>query len=94
MGRRDYIRLSGPYVKGHATIDVEEGLYNETTENAGFGTLRVLYVRTYGTRVEFRGCWKSSPSKAAASEKVRRTLRYVESLSDARMLLESFCNIL
>src|SRR5438874_13521275 len=34
------------------------------------------------------------PSKAAASEEVRRTLRYVEPLSDARTLLADFFSIL
>jgi len=33
-------------------------------------------------------------SKAAASEEARRTLRYVEPLSDARTLLADFSNIL
>jgi hypothetical protein len=33
-------------------------------------------------------------SKAAASEEARRTLRYVEPLSDARTLLADFFNIL
>jgi CYTH domain-containing protein len=36
--------------------------------------------------------WLSS--KAAASEEARRTLRYVEPLSDARTLLEDFFSIL
>src|SRR5437879_11493849 len=35
-----------------------------------------------------------SPSKAAASEEVRRTLRYVEPLSDARTMLADFFSIL
>ena len=37
------------------------------------------------------GCSKRPPSsKAAASEEARRTLRYVESLSDARTMLATF----
>jgi hypothetical protein len=39
--------------------------------------------------------WSKRPSsKAAASEEARRTLRYVEPLSDARTKLEDFFNIL
>ena len=37
---------------------------------------------------------KKAVSKAAASEEARRTLRYVESLSDARTLLADFFNSL
>jgi len=40
------------------------------------------------------GCSKSLSSKAAASEEARRTLRYVEPLSDARTLLAGFFSIL
>jgi hypothetical protein len=40
------------------------------------------------------GCSKSPSSKAAASEEARRTLRYVEPLSDARTLLAGFVSIL
>jgi hypothetical protein len=39
-------------------------------------------------------CSKRPSSKAAASEGARRTLRYVEPLSDARTLLEAFFSIL
>ena len=42
----------------------------------------------------FRGCSKRPFSKAAASEEARRTLRYVESLSDARTTLADFFSIL
>src|SRR5215831_12646616 len=38
------------------------------------------------------GCSISSSSKAAASEEVRRTLRYVEPLSDARTQLADLLN--
>ena len=41
-----------------------------------------------------KGCSKSSSSKAAASEEARRTLRYVEPLSDARTKLAGFFSIL
>jgi len=37
---------------------------------------------------------KRPSSKAAASEEARRTLRYVEPLSDARTLLADFFSIL
>ena len=40
------------------------------------------------------GCSKRPTSKAAASEEARRTLRYVEPLSDARTKLEDFFSIL
>jgi hypothetical protein len=40
------------------------------------------------------GCSKSPSSKAAASEEARRTLRYVEPLSDARTPLADFFSIL
>ncbi len=39
-------------------------------------------------------CSKRPSSKAAASEGVRRTLRYVERLSEARTPLEDFFSIL
>jgi len=42
----------------------------------------------------FAGCSKSPFSKAAASEEARRTLRYVEPLSDARTPLADFFSIL
>ena len=41
-----------------------------------------LYV--WGNRVHHAGCSKRPSSKAAASEEARRTLRYVEPLSEAR----------
>ena len=40
------------------------------------------------------GCSKGPFIKAAASEEARRTLRYVEPLSDARTQLAGFFNIL
>jgi hypothetical protein len=40
------------------------------------------------------GCSKRPSSKAAASEEARRTLRYVELLSDARTKLADFFSIL
>ena len=40
------------------------------------------------------GCSKRLSSKAAASKEARRTLRYVEPLSDARTLLADFFSIL
>ncbi len=40
------------------------------------------------------GCSKRSFSKAAASEEARRTLRYVELLSEARTPLADFFSIL
>jgi hypothetical protein len=40
------------------------------------------------------GCSKRPSSKAAASEEARRTLRYVELLSDARTRLAGFFSIL
>ena len=40
------------------------------------------------------GCSKWPPNKAAASEEAKRTLRYVEPLSDARTPLADFFSIL
>jgi hypothetical protein len=40
------------------------------------------------------GCSKSPSSKAATSEEARRTLRYVEPLSEARTMLAGFFSIL
>ena len=42
----------------------------------------------------YPGCSKRPSSKAAASEEARRTLRYVEPLSDARTMLAEFFSIL
>ncbi len=46
------------------------------------------------TRPPLRAKTRISPNKAAASEEARRTLRYVEPLSEARTMLEDFFNIL
>ena len=40
------------------------------------------------------GCSKNPSSKAAASEEARRTLRYVEPLSEARKKLADFFSIM
>ena len=42
----------------------------------------------------YEGCSKRPFSKAAVSEEARRTLRYVEPLSDARTKLADFFSIL
>jgi hypothetical protein len=50
---------------------------------------------SYGAKARITsGCSKRLSSKAAASEEARRTLRYVESLSDARTMLADFFSIL
>jgi hypothetical protein len=50
---------------------------------------------TEGTKASIiAGCSKRPSSKAAASEEARRTLRYVEPLSDARTLLADFFSLL
>src|SRR5580765_7345003 len=55
----------------------------------------VSLIRTSRTTEEHRaGCSKRLSSKAAASEEVRRTLRYVEPLSEARTPLAGFFSIL
>ena len=52
-------------------------------------------VRTSRTSEEpHAGCSKRPFSKAAASEEARRTLRYVELLSEARTMLADFFSIL
>jgi hypothetical protein len=49
----------------------------------------------YGVDVKIvSGCSKRPSSKAAVSEEARRTLRYVEPLSDARTPLADFFSIL
>ena len=51
--------------------------------------------QTCGNRgVHHAGCSKRLSSKAAVSEKARRTLRYVEPLSEARTPLADFFSIL
>ena len=45
-------------------------------------------------RENHAGCSKRPSSKAAASDEARRTLRYVEPLSDARTPLAAFFNSL
>ena len=52
-------------------------------------------ARTDGTVGKHQaGCSKRPSSKAAASEEARRTLRYVEPLSEARTKLADFFSIL
>jgi CYTH domain-containing protein len=52
-------------------------------------------LRTYRTTGELRaGCSKRLSGKTAAREAARRTLRYVEPLSDARTMLADFFSIL
>jgi len=52
-------------------------------------------ARTCGTTGEYQaGCSKRPFSKAAASKDARRTLRYVELLSEARTKLAGFFSIL
>ena len=46
------------------------------------------------TGVDHTGCSKRLSGKAAASKEARRTLRYVEPLSDARTPLADFFSIL
>ena len=45
-------------------------------------------------RIILAGCSERPSSKAAASAEARRTLRYVEPLSDARTMLADFINSL
>ena len=61
-----------------------------TTWHGGY-----LMARTSRPTGNYRaGCSKRPSSKAAASEEARRTLRYVEPLSDARTPLVDFFSIL
>ena len=53
-----------------------------------------MFVRVAQQKNIFEGCSKRPFSKAAASEEARRTLRYVEPLSDARTPLADFFSIL
>ena len=62
---------------------------------AGVKNFANSLARTFGIMREYHaGCSKRPSSKAAASEEARRTLRYVEPLSDARTKLEDFFSIL
>jgi hypothetical protein len=54
---------------------------------------RVISVRLRTESVDPAGCSKRPSSEAATSEEARRTLRYVEPLSDVRTKLEEFFNI-
>jgi hypothetical protein len=49
---------------------------------------------SWARRENHTGCSKRPSSKAAASDEARRTLRYVEPLSDARTPLAAFFNSL
>ena len=56
---------------------------------------RTSVIRTCGKTGGHRaGCSKRPSSKAAASEEVRRTLQYVEPLSEARTTLADFFSVL
>ena len=55
---------------------------------------RMLKKTRLLTRPSLRAETRLAPSKAAASEEARRTLRYVEPLSDARTPLPGFFSIL
>ena len=69
-------------------------LYNSVQENSIFARQAVVIIRMVLGPEESAGCSKRLSSKAAASEEARRTLRYVEPLSDARTTLASFFSIL
>ena len=59
------------------------------------GYAEIALVYTSGiTGAHHAGCSKMPSSKAAASEEARRTLRYVEPLSEARTPLADFFSIL
>ena len=70
-------------------LSVSQRLHSDLGE----GTTKPSENR-YETSVIFTGCSKRPSSKAAASEKARRTLRYVEPLSAARTPLADFFSIL
>jgi len=60
-----------------------------------FGTTKLRWPTCLGQEENISaGCSKRPPSKAAASEEARRTLRYGEPLSEARTKLEDFFSIL
>src|SRR6476620_11178868 len=70
-----------------------------TTTRAGCGKawlMKEIWINLY-LRADpgiLSGYSKGLPSKAAASEKARRTFRYVDALSDARTPLAGFFSIL
>ena len=60
-----------------------------------FGTAELRWPTRLGQKEHtLAGCSKRPSSKAAASEEARRTLRYVESLSETRTPLADFFSIL
>ena len=73
-------------------------LYSITVQQAAekpFRHSRTTKADTFGARGEHtRRMLKKAASKAAASEEARRTLRYVEPLSEARTPLADFFSIL
>jgi hypothetical protein len=65
---------------------------------AGCGTTQLTFIPALILRIvmvqeQLAGCSKRPSSKAAASEEARRTLRYVEPLSDARTMLADFFSV-
>ena len=68
--------------------------HNRLRENSVYAQY-IAGILQSGTDVNMAsGCSKRPFSKAAASEEARRTLRYVEPLSDARTMLADFFSIL
>ena len=93
--RRIARRVSRPSVTSARTIWTRSGTYScrrsSRLRKNSVGTAE----RRWSARVAISaGCSKRPFSKAAASEEARRTLRYVEPLSDARTPLADFFSIL
>ena len=85
----DPIHHARPYTECHGPTQGKE-----STEKL-IWQAKASTVRTCGTTEKhFAGCSKRPFSKAAASEEERRTLRYVEPLSEARTKLTDFFSIL
>ena len=59
-----------------------------------FGIAELRWLTRWDKKRIHTGCSKRPSSKAAASEEARRTLRYVEPLSEARTPLVDFFSIL
>jgi hypothetical protein len=72
--------MSGRFLTGYGKVDLNTKCHWNLSYDADVKT---------GS-----GCSKRPSSKAAVSEEARRTLRYVEPLSDARTPLADFFSIL
>ena len=82
---------------GQYSVHIEATATGQGQQAIGKLGLRAILVGILQNGVNVSivsGCSIRLSSKAAASEEARRTLRYVEPLSDARTMLAAFFSIL